>query len=87
MLDGATSQWNRSALPSRAIGPAVGSPAAIRSIAARCGRIERAFLATLDGRSPGVDLCIEVAIPNRGGTLEDALAEAERRLAVRTREG
>ena len=39
VLDGDTSQWKRSAWPSRAIGPAVGSPAAIRSIASRCGRM------------------------------------------------
>src|SRR6476620_1592295 len=39
VLDGDVSQWNRSAIESRAIGPADGSPAAIRSIAARWGRI------------------------------------------------
>ena len=39
VLDGETSQWKRSAWPSAAIGPAVGSPAAIRSIASRCGRM------------------------------------------------
>ena len=44
VLDGETSQWNRSAWPSRAIGPASGSPAAIRSMALEMrpdrGRIE-----------------------------------------------
>lgn len=50
------------------------------------GRIERAFLATGDGRSPGVELAVEVAIPNRTGTLEDALTDAGARLATRTRE-
>ena len=38
VLDGDTSQWNRSAGSSRAIGPADASPAAIRSIASRCER-------------------------------------------------
>ena len=51
------------------------------------GRIERAFLATGDGRAAGVQLRTEVAIPNRTGTLEDALTDAEGRLATRTREG
>src|SRR6187551_4081897 len=40
VLDGETSQWKRSAWPSLAIGPAVSSPAAIRSMASRCGRME-----------------------------------------------
>ena len=38
VLDGATSQWKRCVASSRAIGPAVASPAAMRSIASRCGR-------------------------------------------------
>ena len=38
VLAGETSQWNRSAGSNRAIGPAAGSPAAIRSIASRCER-------------------------------------------------
>lgn len=50
------------------------------------GRIERAFRATHDGRSSGVELFVEVAIPTRTGTLEDALTDAETRLATRTRE-
>src|SRR6187551_1442826 len=40
VLDGETSQWKRSAWPSLAIGPAVSSPAAIRSMASRCGRMD-----------------------------------------------
>lgn len=50
-------------------------------------RLERGFLTTLDGRSDGVRLCIEVATPQRLGSLEDALVEAEARLAARTRPG
>src|SRR5215217_2944612 len=38
VLDGETSQWNRSPWVSAAIGPAEESPAAMRSIASRCGR-------------------------------------------------
>lgn len=47
-------------------------------------RFERAFLAKPDGRAEGVALCLEVATAPRNGTLEEALAEAEARLAART---
>jgi hypothetical protein len=39
VLDGATSQWNLAVVSSAAIGPASGSPRAIRSMASRCGRM------------------------------------------------
>jgi GGDEF domain-containing protein len=71
------------ALGFRLLLPETGGRAARTLVA----RIERAFLATLDGRSPGVNLCTEVAIPIQTGTLEEALADAEARLARRTREG
>jgi hypothetical protein len=38
VLDGATSQWKRAVVSRAAIGPPAGSPAAMRSIAARCAR-------------------------------------------------
>jgi GGDEF domain-containing protein len=47
-------------------------------------RLARAFSADPDGRSEGVDLHIEVATAARNGTLEDALMEAEARIAART---
>lgn len=47
-------------------------------------RLERAFQAEPDGRADGVALCLEVATAPRNGTLEDALTEAEARLAART---
>lgn len=46
-------------------------------------RLERAFRVTPDGTLAGVDLRIEIAMAPRVGSLEDALAEAERRLAAR----
>lgn len=53
---------------------------AARTLAAR---LERAFLADPDGRAEGVGMCLEVATAPRNGTLEDALTEAEARLALR----
>jgi GGDEF domain-containing protein len=50
-------------------------------------RLERAYLAAPDGRSDGAALTIEVATAARTGSLEDALAEAEVRLAGRSAEG
>jgi GGDEF domain-containing protein len=47
-------------------------------------RLDRAFSADPDGRSNGVALQIEVATAARNGTLEDALAEAEARIAAKT---
>lgn len=44
-------------------------------------RLERAFHLADAGRPDQPDLRIEVAAPTRGGSLEDALTEAERRLA------
>lgn len=44
-------------------------------------RLERAYQLASAGGPDRPDLRIEVAAPSRGGSLEDALAEAERRLA------
>ena len=44
-------------------------------------RLERAFQLIDPGRPGLPELRMEVAAPTRGGSLEDALAEAERRLA------
>ena len=49
-------------------------------------RLDRAFDASADARTLGAHLTIDVASPARHGTLEDALAEAERRLAARAAE-
>ncbi len=54
-----------------------------RSARVLAERLDRAYLADPDGRSDGVVLAIEVATAPRLGTLEDALVEAERRLAAR----
>jgi GGDEF domain-containing protein len=59
--------------------PETGGRAA-RSLAER---LERAYRAAPDGRSEGVALSIEVATAPRNGRLEDALVEAEVRLAGR----
>jgi GGDEF domain-containing protein len=50
-------------------------------------RLDRAFRAETAGtdRVGGVELCLEVATPARTSSLEDALAEAEARLAARSR--
>lgn len=50
---------------------------AARHVAAR---LERAFRAAHAGRSDSPELRIEVAAASRGGSLADALADAERRL-------
>lgn len=47
-------------------------------------RINRAFHRNPDGRAGGVDLSIEVASVARHADLEDALVDAERRLAARS---
>lgn len=44
-------------------------------------RLERAFHLVYAGRPDRPDLRMEVAAPTRGGSLDDALTEAERRLA------
>lgn len=46
-------------------------------------RLDRAFLASPAAQSLGAALTIDIATPARHDTLEDALAEAERRLAGR----
>lgn len=68
------------ALSFRLLLPETGGRAA-RTLAER---LDRAFLADRDGRSDGVALCIEVATAPRNATLEDALTDAEGRLAART---
>jgi GGDEF domain-containing protein len=50
-------------------------------------RLERAYLAAPDGRADGVALAVEVATAPRNGRLEDALAEAEARIAARVGSG
>jgi PleD family two-component response regulator len=48
-------------------------------------RLDRAFRDGREGaRTDGVELCFEMATASRSGTLEDALAEAEARLAPRS---
>ena len=44
-------------------------------------RLERAFEGAYAGRPDRPDLRVEIAAPTRGGDLEAALGEAERRLA------
>lgn len=63
----------------RVLLPETGGRAA-RSLAER---LERAYLAIPDGRAEGVALAVEVATAPRNGRLEDALAEAEVRIAAR----
>ncbi len=50
-------------------------------------RLDRAFRADTEGgeRVGGIELCLEIATPARTASLEDALAEAEARLAARSR--
>jgi GGDEF domain-containing protein len=62
--------------------PETGDRAA-RSVA---DRLDRAFLAVPEVQTLGGDLTIDVAVPTRFGTIEDALADAERRAAVRAAE-
>lgn len=66
------------ALSFRLLLPETGGRAA-RTLAER---LDRAFLACPDGQTEGIDLSIEVATASRNGSLEDAFAEAEQRLAA-----
>ena len=75
-----TDRASRIGAPSfRVLLPETGARAA-RSVAARLGR---AFGASLGGQAGGIAVCTEVATAPRNGSLEDALAEAEQRLATR----
>lgn len=49
-------------------------------------RIDRAVMANAAQVGPGARLTIDVAYPGRAGTLEDAVADAERRMAARLTE-
>ena len=55
-----------------------------RAARAMANRLDRAFGATDEARSHGATLSIDVASPGRHATLEEALAEAERRLTARS---
>jgi hypothetical protein len=68
------------ALSFRVLLPETGDRAA-RTVAAR---LDRAYLANADSETLGADLTIDVATPARHATLEDALADAERRLVMRS---
>ena len=75
-----TDRASRIGAPSfRVLLPETGARAA-RSVAAR---LDRAFGASLGGQAGGIAVCTEVATAPRNGSLEDALAEAEQRLATR----
>ena len=50
-------------------------------------RIDRAVMANAEQLGAGARLTIDVAYPGRTGTLEDAVADAERRQAARLAEG
>lgn len=50
-------------------------------------RLDRTFGATEEARTHGATLSIDVASPGRNASLEDALADAERRLSARTDDG
>ena len=67
------------ALSFRVLLPETGGRAARRL----AERLDRAFRADTEGqdRVAGIQLCVEVATPARTASLEDALAEAEARLA------
>jgi GGDEF domain-containing protein len=52
----------------------------LRSARHVVGRLERAFNAAPDPRHDSAHLWIEVVAPTRGGSLEDALIDAEHRL-------
>jgi hypothetical protein len=56
----------------------------VRAARTLADRIQEAFDASVAWRPNGVDLEIEVAAPNRAGTLAEAIADAETRLAART---
>lgn len=47
-------------------------------------RLERGFRTSPDNEAEPADLCIEIATAARTGSLEDAVAEAETRLATKT---
>jgi GGDEF domain-containing protein len=49
-------------------------------------RLDHAFLASPEANALGAHLTIDIATPTRLGTLEDALADAERRLTARSAE-
>lgn len=55
-----------------------------RAARAVADRLDRAFQASADAKSLTGDLVIDVVCPTRYGTLEDALADAERRVAARS---
>ena len=55
-----------------------------RAARALAERLDRGFRVGADGPAGPAELCVEVATAARGETLEDALAEAETRLAART---
>jgi len=55
-----------------------------RAARALAERLDRGFRVGADGPSGPAELCVEVATAPRGETLEDAVVEAERRLAVKT---
>ena len=57
----------------------------IRAARTLAERLERAFLTMPGGHPDAVELCIEVTTAQRTKTLEDALTDAETRLAARTR--
>jgi FOG: GGDEF domain len=66
------------ALSFRLLLPETGGRAA-RTVAER---LDRAFRASPDGLTEGIDLCIEVATAPRNESLEDALAAAEQRISA-----
>jgi GGDEF domain-containing protein len=55
-----------------------------RAARALAERLDRGFRVGADGPSGPAELCVEVATAPRGETLEDAVVEAERRMAVKT---
>jgi GGDEF domain-containing protein len=56
----------------------------IRAARTLAERLERAFLTMPGGNPDAVQLCVEVTTAQRTRTLEDALTDAETRLAART---
>src|SRR5215218_7341265 len=66
VLDGATSQWKRSDAGSAAIGPASGSPAAIRSSAARWPRTASRSTSGASARSRASSSAMRAARNRRG---------------------
>jgi GGDEF domain-containing protein len=55
-----------------------------RAARALAERLDRGFRVGADGPSGPAELCVEVATAPRGESLEDAVADAEARLAVKT---